>query len=164
MHETMLVAWPGQARRRSATHIFCGYNMSKVDEFQQRVAAVAGEVLHERANPAEASREVRFEDGRKFSVDDRVQVHTRYGTRGLGTVIGFGHAGTRVKLAMDSDAQWGERDRWPLNPEQASKHGHPYYERPRDAGVSGGEIVAHVPSDEPADERRSVGTPSSPRA
>lgn len=79
---------------------------------------------------------VTFMSGRTYSVGDRVKVSTKYGTDGTGTVIGFVDKPSRttVRIQMDPDTVYGQYDRWNL------KTGGDF-DRIRDHGVAGGEIV-----------------------
>lgn len=114
----------------------------------QHAVDTARRAIAQQQHDAAASAEsLRFDDGRKFVRGDRVAVATGYGTRGNGTVIGFGLGAGRVatvKVQMDGATTWGARDRWPVNAQHAAASGHSHYERPRDEGVAGGEIAAKL--------------------
>lgn len=72
---------------------------------------------------------IKFLDGFSVSVGQRVTLHSRYGTRGAGTVLGI--KGDNVRVQMDEGTEFGALDRYPL------KTGG-IYDAIATAGVSGG--------------------------
>lgn len=100
----------------------------------QRSAALARRTWFASADNPSMS----FDDGRTFHLGDLVEVCTKYGTDGVGTVIGFNFRAGKVKIALDpSRTIYGPLDRW-----QVRENGEPmgFYDRARDQGLAGGEI------------------------
>lgn len=82
---------------------------------------------------------ITFEDGRTFKVGQRVEVYAG-SVHGIGTIIGIDpnvRNPKPIKVKLDADVKVGEFDRWPLRTGG-------YYDRCRDGGVAGGEILRIV--------------------
>lgn len=81
---------------------------------------------------------ITFMDGYSVSVGDVVEVSTRYGTDGQGVVIAVDQARDKVKVDLDpAVTRFGQFDNYPVK-----TGGH--FDRARDHGLNGGEIVGTI--------------------